>query len=308
MTHESVRIGIDLGGTKTEAIALDLNGEVLAHRRVNTPAHDYDEIVRAIVVLVHELELELQRRATVGVGTPGAVSPRTGLIKNSNTIVLNDRPLVRDLAGALAREVRLENDANCFALSEAADGAGVGARVVFGVILGTGVGGGVVIDGELVNGRNRIAGEWGHNPLPWMHGEEFPGLPCYCGHDGCVETFLSGAGLARDYLARCGENLTAKAITERAEAGEVHAIETLGAYQDRLARALAGVVNVIDPDVIVLGGGLSNIARLYEGLEQRVEKYAFTDALDTRIVQNAHGDSGGVRGAAWLGGKQYGTA
>jgi fructokinase len=306
MTHESIRIGIDLGGTKTEAIALGSGGEVLGSRCVETPAHDYDEILRAIVVLVHEFELELQRRATVGVGTPGAVSPRTGLIKGSNTIVLNDRPLARDLARALGREVRLENDANCFALSEAADGAGVGARVVFGVILGTGVGGGGVIDGELVSGRNRIAGEWGHNPLPWMHGDEFPGLPCYCGHDGCVETFLSGAGLSRDYLARCGENLTAKAISERAEEGEVHAIETLGAYQDRLARALAGVVNMLDPDVIVLGGGLSNIARLYEGLEQRVEKYAFTDALDTKILQNAHGDSGGVRGAAWLWGKQGG--
>ena len=300
MTHESIRIGVDLGGTKIEAIALAGDGEILARRRVATPASEYDAILRSIVVLVHELELELGRRAAVGVGTPGAISSHTGLMKNSNTAALNGRPLDRDLANALARDVRLENDANCFALSEAVDGAGAGARIVFGVILGTGVGGGLVIDGALVDGRNRIAGEWGHNPLPWMRGDEAPGRPCYCGHDGCIETFLSGGALVHEFLVRSGESSSGEAISALAEAGDPLALETIAAYQDRLARALASVVNIVDPDVIVLGGGLSNIGRLYEGLERRVEKYAFTDVLETKIRPNVHGDSGGVRGAAWL--------
>ena len=300
MTHESIRIGVDLGGTKIEAIALDPFGAVLARRRIPTPSHDYDAILRAIGALVHDIELETNRRASVGVGAPGALSPRTGLIKNSNTTGLNGKPLDRDLARLLARPVRLENDANCFALSEAVDGAAKGVAVVFGVILGTGVGGGLIMDGKVVAGRNRIAGEWGHNPLPWMKPEEYPGRPCYCGHDGCVETFLSGGGLAFEFHARCGETLNGPDIAARADAGDAIALESIKAYQERLARALAGVVNLLDPDVIVLGGGVSNVARIYEGLEKLVEQHAFTDVVDTKILQNLHGDSGGVRGAAWL--------
>ncbi len=300
MTHESLRIGIDLGGTKIEAVALDATGEIVARRRTPTPAHDYDSILRAIAVLVHEIELEQGRRASVGVATPGAISPRSGLIKNSNTTGLNGRPLDRDLAALLERPVRIENDANCFALSEAADGAAADSPVVFGVILGTGVGGGLVVDRRAIAGPNKIAGEWGHNPLPWMRGEEYPGRRCYCGHDGCVETFLSGPALAYDFFTRSGKKLQAFEIATLATEGDALALECLDIYSDRLARALASVVNLLDPDAIVLGGGVSNVTHIYEGLRQRVEHYAVTDALDTKIVQNLHGDSSGVRGAAWL--------
>jgi fructokinase len=300
MSHESIRIGVDLGGTKIEAIALDFSGAVLARRRVATPAHDYDEIVRAVAALVRDIELETQRRGTVGVGAPGSISTHTGLAKGSNTQVVNGKPLDADLSRALARPVRVENDANCFALSEAVDGAGQGARVVFGVILGTGVGGGVVVDGKVLAGRNRICGEWGHTPLPWMSAEEFPGARCFCGHDGCIETFLSGRGLARDYARRAGGDASGEEIVARAESGEAAALAALEAYRDRLARALAVVVDILDPDVIALGGGLSNIGPLYSGLRERVARHAFTDALDTKILRNRHGDSGGVRGAAWL--------
>jgi fructokinase len=300
MSNESIRIGIDLGGTKIEAIALDFAGETLARRRIATPAHDYDEIIRAVAALARDVELETNRRGSVGVGAPGSVSKATGLAKGSNTLVLNGRPLAADLSAALARPVRLENDANCFALSEAVDGAGQGARVVFGVILGTGVGGGVVIDQRVMQGRNHIGGEWGHTPLPWMTPEEYPGARCFCGHDGCIETFLSGPGLSRDYARRSGETLRGEEIVARAEAGEAAALAALDAYRDRLARALALVIDILDPDVIALGGGMSNVAPIYEGLMERVAAHAFTDALDTRIVKNVHGDSGGVRGAAWL--------
>lgn len=300
MTQESIRIGVDLGGTKIEAIALDFSGGILARRRVATPAQDYGEIVRAIAALVRDLELETQRRGTVGVGAPGSISTHTGLVKGSNTQVVNGRPLQDDLSKALARPVRVENDANCFALSEAVDGAGQGARLVFGVILGTGVGGGVVVDGKVLSGRNRIAGEWGHTPLPWMTREEYPGARCFCGHEGCIETFLSGPGLAREYARRAGAGATGEEIAARAELGEAAALAALDAYQDRLARALAMLIDILDPDVIALGGGVSNIARLYAGLSERVARHAFTDALDTTILRNRHGDSGGVRGAAWL--------
>jgi fructokinase len=300
MSHESIRIGVDLGGTKIEAIALDFSGETLPRRRIATPAQDYDEIVRAVGALVHDVELETNRRGTVGVGAPGSVSKVTGLVKGSNTLVLNGRPLAADLSAALARPVRIENDANCFALSEAVDGAGQGARVVFGVILGTGVGGGVVIDQRGMQGRNHIGGEWGHTPLPWMTPDEYPGARCFCGHDGCIETFLSGPGLSRDYARRSGETLRGEEIVARAEAGEAAALAALDAYRDRLARALALVIDILDPDVIALGGGMSNVTPIYEGLMERVAAHAFTDALDTRIVKNIHGDSGGVRGAAWL--------
>jgi fructokinase len=300
MTHDSLRIGVDLGGTKIEAVALNAQGEVVARRRAPTPAHDYEAILRAISVLVHEIELETGRRGSVGVGTPGAISARTGLVKNSNTTGLNGKAFDRDLSAALGRDIRVENDANCFALSEASDGAGAGAHVVFGVILGTGVGGGIVVDGKLLLGRNHVAGEWGHNPLPFMRAEEFPGAPCYCGRRGCIETFLCGAGLARDYLQRSGVEATGEDIARRLAGGDAHAAASLAVFKERLARALAHVVNLLDPDVIVLGGGVSNIDALYDGLERLVEERAFSDTLDTKILRNAHGDSSGVRGAAWL--------
>jgi fructokinase len=300
MTRDFIRIGVDLGGAKIEAIALDAEGETLARRRVATPAHDYAAIVGAIAALVGEIESDIGRRGAVGVGAPGAISTHTGLVKNSNTAVINGKPLDVDLSRSLARPVRVANDANCFALSEAVDGAGRGAGVVFGVILGSGVGGGVVVNGRIIEGRNCVAGEWGHTPLPWMTEDEYPGEPCFCGHRGCVETFLGGAGLARDYERRSGEGRPATQIAALAEAGDAVACESLERYQERLARGLAMVVDLIDPDVIVLGGGLSNISRLYEGLAARVGEHAFTDALNTKILPNAHGDSSGVRGAAWL--------
>lgn len=300
MTQTSLRIGVDLGGTKIEAVALDHAGKTLALRRVVTPAHDYAEILRAIGILVREIEFETGLRGAVGVGAPGAISSQTGLVKNSNTAVLNGNPLDVDLARALGRPVRVENDANCFALSEAVDGAGSGARVVFGVILGTGVGGGIVVNGKSLNGPNHVAGEWGHTPLPWMTMGEFPGQRCFCGHHGCIETFLSGPGLARDYFARSGVSVTGAEVFLRADQGETAAKSVIDAYQDRLARALALIVNIIDPDVIVLGGGVSNAPQIYEGLFTRIAAHAFTDALETKIRRNVHGDSSGVRGAAWL--------
>jgi fructokinase len=255
-----MRIGIDLGGTKIEAIVLDENGATLLRRRVPTPNGDYVGTLNAIADLVLLSERELCQNGSVGVASPGAISTRTGLLKNSNSTVLNGRPLIRDLSQRLGRPIRLENDANCFALSEAIDGAAEGANVVFGVILGTGVGGGIVIGEELIAGHNKIAGEWGHNPLPWATESERPGAPCYCGKSGCVETFLSGAGLARDYRSRTGNHLTAEEIALAASGGDKSAQECLTVYQDRLARSLSVVINLLDPDVIVLGGGLSNSA------------------------------------------------
>jgi fructokinase len=295
-----MRIGIDLGGTKIEAIVLDENGATLLRRRVPTPNGDYVGTLNAIADLVLLSERELCQNGSVGVASPGAISTRTGLLKNSNSTVLNGRPLVRDLSQRLGRPIRLENDANCFALSEAIDGAAEGANVVFGVILGTGVGGGIVIGEELIAGHNKIAGEWGHNPLPWATESERPGAPCYCGKSGCIETFLSGAGLARDYRSRTGNYLTAKEIALAASGGDKSAQECLTVYQDRLARSLSVVINLLDPDVIVLGGGLSNIVQLYAGLSALTGIYTFSDGLDTAIVRAAHGDSSGVRGAAWL--------
>ena len=295
-----MRIGIDLGGTKIEAIALADDGAALLRRRVPTPVGDYAGTVRAVRELVSGLEQELSRGGTVGVATPGAISPRTGLIKNSNSTVLNGKPLDRDLVEALARPVRLENDANCFALSEAVDGAAAQQHTVFGVILGTGVGGGLVIGQQLVGGPNRIAGEWGHNPLPWPRDAERPGPACYCGQSGCIETFLSGPGFSRDYQARTGIALPAAGIVRAAEAGDRAAADCLDAYKDRLARSLATLINVIDPDAIVLGGGLSNIRPLYEGLASLIQAYAFSDGVTTPVLQAVHGDSSGVRGAAWL--------
>ncbi len=303
MTAKSrgLRIGVDLGGTKIEAIALDEAGVVRLRRRVPTPAGDYEEILNAVAGLVAETERELGEQGMVGVATPGALSRRTGLIKNSNSIALNGKPLDRDLASHLRRPVRLENDANCFALSEAVDGAAADAHMVFGVILGTGVGGGLVVGKSLLGGRNRIAGEWGHNPLPWAHDDERPGAPCYCGRTGCIETFLSGAGLVREYRRQGGgEEVSAEDIAAAAADGNRAASAALDRYEDRLARSLAAVVNIIDPDAIVLGGGLSNIARLYARVPHLVERYAFSDGIDTPIRRARHGDSSGVRGAAWL--------
>jgi fructokinase len=278
-----MRIGVDLGGTKIEAIALGADGTILARHRVPTPVGDYAGTLDAVAGLVGTIEQQLGCQGSIGVGTPGAISSRTGLIKNSNSTVLIGKRLDQDLAAKLQRPVRLANDANCFALSEAADGAGAGAGVVFGVILGTGV-----------------AGEWGHNPLPWPRTDELPGAPCYCGKAGCIETFLSGPGLARAYQAETGKVLTAEAVARAAAAGQPQAAACLDLYADRLARALTAVINILDPDVIVLGGGLSNIARLYEELPARIASYAFSDAIDTPIVRARHGDSSGVRGAAWL--------
>jgi fructokinase len=295
-----VRIGIDLGGTKIEAIAIDRGGRELARRRVPSPARDYDAIIEAIAGLVDGLERQLGGGATVGVGIPGVTSPATGLVKNANTTVLIGRPFDRDLGTRLGREVRLANDANCFAMSEAADGAAAGAGAVFGVILGTGVGGGLVIGGRIIGGANAIAGEWGHNPLPWPKDTERPGPRCYCGKHGCTETFISGPALVRDFAEAAGRPLAVPEIVAAAENGELDAIAALERYEDRLARALATVINVVDPDVIVLGGGLSNLSRLYASVPQRWEAYVFSDAVRTRLLPARHGDSSGVRGAAWL--------
>jgi len=298
----AVRIGIDLGGTKIEGIALSPAGEELARRRVPTPSGDYAAILRAVAQMVHALEHDAGARgsATVGVGIPGAVSPVTGLIKNANSTCLIGRALDRDLALASGRPVRLANDANCFVVSEAADGAAQGARVAFGVILGTGVGGGIALEGRAWAGANAIAGEWGHNPVPWPNPDELPGVPCYCGKRGCIETFLSGPALARDYAARAGEKLDSEDVVARANADDPHAAATLARYEERLARALATVVNVLDPDVIVLGGGLSGIARLYDNVPRLWQRWVFSDRADTPLRPNRHGPASGVRGAAWL--------
>ncbi len=295
-----MRLGVDLGGTKIEAIALDGAGRVLLRRRIATPRDDYQRTLDAIVDLVRQLEAELGEEGTVGIGMPGAISPATGLVKNANSTWLIGKPLDRDLAGLLGRPVRLSNDANCFALSEATDGAGAGARVVFGAIVGTGCGGGIVVDGKVLTGPNAVAGEWGHNSLPWPDEAEWPGPPCYCGKRGCIETFVSGTALGRDYRAATGQGLTAPEIVARAAAGDAAADAALGRYESRLARALAALVNVLDPDVIVLGGGMSNVARLYANVPQLWGRWAFSDRLDNRLVPPVHGDSSGVRGAAWL--------
>ena len=304
-----MRIGVDLGGTKIEAIALDGSGETLARRRVDTPESDYTGTVKAVADLVLQLEAETGRTGSVGLGLPGAVAPGTGLLKNANSVCLNGKPLQADLEAAMQRPVRLANDADCFALSEATDGAAAGAAVVFGVIVGTGTGGGVVVRGQLLSGPNAIAGEWGHNPLPWPQPEELPGPHCYCGKFGCIETFLSGPGLALDHETVAGEKLDSAsivALTEnRDEQGYIAAEATLQRYERRMAKALASVINLLDPDVIVLGGGLSNIRRLYDAVPELWGEYVFSagvggEAVRTRLLPPKHGDSSGVRGAAWL--------
>jgi fructokinase len=296
-----VAIGIDLGGTKVEIIAMDEAGKELIRRRRPTPREDYEGTLALIAAMVGEVEDELATRATVGVGHPGAISPATGLIKNANSTWLNGRPFDRDLMHRLERPVAFANDANCLALSEATDGAGAGAAVVFAVILGTGVGGGVVVHGHVLGGPNAIAGEWGHNPLPWPRDDERPGRLCYCGLHGCIETWLSGVGLAADHAAITGERVPGPTIVERATAGDPAALASIERYEDRLARGLASVMNLLDPEVIVLAGGVSNVTRLYEKVPARWARYVFSDAVRTRLRPPVHGDSTGVRGAAWLG-------
>jgi len=295
-----LRIGVDIGGTKIEAAALDAGGRIVARRRTATPAGDYAGTIAAVRGLVGELEAALGETGTVGVGMPGAVSPATGLIKNANSTCLNGKPFDRDLAEALDRPLRFANDANCFALSEAVDGAAQGAAVVFGVILGTGVGGGIVVERRLLTGRNAIAGEWGHSPLPWPGDSERPGPACYCGRRGCLESFLSGPGLAADHRLVTGIPLDAAAIARQAAAGDPDAVASLTRYEDRLARGLAMVINLLDPDVIVLGGGLGQIERLYANVPRHWGAYIFSDTVATLLAPPRHGDSSGVRGAAWL--------
>ena len=294
-----MRIGIDLGGTKIEGIALAADGTELLRRRIDTP-RDYAATLAGITDLVAEIERETGETGTVGIGIPGAVSPATGLVKNANSTWLIGEPLDRDLARRLGRPVRVMNDANCFALSEATDGAGAGAAMVFGVILGTGVGGGIVFERRCHDGPNRIAGEWGHNPLPWPRDDELPGPLCYCGRHGCIETYLSGPGLERDHQRHTGQRLGTRDIVRAAAEGRTPALETIRRYHDRLGRGLAAVINLLDPDVIGLGGGMSNLPDLAAEAARAVIPYVFSDTVANRIVRNLHGDSSGVRGAAWL--------
>ena len=296
----TTRIGIDLGGTKIEAAVLGDDGAVRARRRVATPRDDYAATLRSIAALVEDLEAEMGSATVVGVGMPGTISPATGLAKNANSVWLNGHPLAEDLRRLLPRPLRFANDANCFALSEAVDGAAAGAGAVFGVIVGTGTGGGVVVHGRIWTGPNAVAGEFGHNPLPWPNLDEGPGPQCYCGQTGCIETYLSGPGLSRDHERTTGQSLDAAGIAVRAASGDVAAEATLRRYEDRMARALASVINVLDPDVVVLGGGLSNLSRLYVTVPRLWTRYVFSDRVDTRLVSPRHGDSSGVRGAAWL--------
>lgn len=296
-----MRIGIDLGGTKIEAIGIDRGGVEKFRKRVPTPAGDYDGTLKAIKALVDDVERTLGVSGSrVGLGMPGSMSLTTGLVKNANSVCLIGKPFNKDLETILARPVRVANDANCFTLSEATDGAGAGASVVFGVIVGTGCGGGIVVNRQVLNGPNSIAGEWGHNPLPWPQPSELPGPLCYCGKHGCIETFLAGPSLARDYKERSGKTLTADKIASEADAGDLQARAAMERFEDRMARALVSVINVLDPDVIVMGGGVSNIMRLYTNVPPLWMKYAFSDHLATKLVKAKHGDSSGVRGAAWL--------
>ena len=296
----ALRIGVDLGGTKIEALALGEDGRELLRRRIVTPRDDYSRTLRAIADLVLDLERELQSKASVGIGMPGALSPASGLVKNANSTWLNGQALDRDLSALLDRPLRFANDANCFALSEATDGSAAGAATVFGAIVGTGTGGGVVVNGRVLTGRNVIAGEWGHNPLPWPEDSERPGPVCYCGLAGCIETFLSGPGLSRDHAAATGQKLTGEGVARQAENGDPAAEASIARYEGRMARALASVVNLLDPDVIVLGGGVSNLSRLYVNVPRLWSRFVFSDRVDTRLLPPKHGDSSGVRGAAWL--------
>jgi fructokinase len=298
-----IRLGIDLGGTKIAGIVLAPNGACLAEHRVPAPRHDYAATMQTVGELVARLEAEAGGKGTIGIGMPGSLSPASGLVQNANSTWLNRRPFGRDLEGHFSRPVRLANDANCFALSEAVDGAGAGARSVFGVILGTGCGGGLVHEGRLIDGPRGIGGEWGHNPLPWPRADEHPGPTCWCGRAGCMETWVSGPGLQADHAGATGEHLSAEAIAAGAVAGDAEARDTLDRHASRLARGLASVVNVFDPDVIVLGGGLSKLVHLYEVLPDLMAPHIFADARHVTIKPPRWGDAGGARGAAWLWGR-----
>jgi fructokinase len=297
----TLALGIDLGGTKIEIIALDGDGNVLLRRRRSSPRGSYEATLEALRDLIAETEFELGTKGTLGFGTPGAISPATGLMKNSNSTWLNGKPFDRDLADCLGREIAIANDADCLALSEATDGAAAGASTVFCVIIGTGVGGGLVVRGRPLAGPNAIAGEWGHNQLPWPKPEELPGPDCYCGLAGCIETWLSGPGMAADHLSVTGKAIDPPAIVKAAAEGNADAEATIQRYEHRLARGLSMVINLVDPDVIVLGGGLSKLERLYDTVPKIWRDYVFSDAVSTALRAPAHGDSSGVRGAAWLG-------
>jgi fructokinase len=296
----AMRIGIDLGGTKIEGLVLSQDGRELARERVPTPAGDYRATLQAVAGLVAKLEADAGGECRVGIGMPGTFSRATGRVRNANSVCLNGQPMQQDMETLLERPLRFANDADCFALSEATDGAAAGARVVFGVIVGTGTGGGIVVDGELVAGPNGIAGEWGHNPLPWPRADELAGPACYCGLHGCIETWLSGPGLSNDYHRATGDTVEAVEIERRARSGDTPSLAALARHADRMARALASVINLVDPDVIVLGGGVSNIDSLYAAVTAGWGRHVFSDRVDTRLVRAMHGDSSGVRGAAWL--------
>ena len=295
-----MRIGIDLGGTKIEALAIDDRGIGIFRHRIQTPRNDYAGTLQALANLVTTIELEAGEVGSVGVGIPGCISQKTGCVKNSNATWINGRPLDKDLGRLLRREVRVENDANCFAISESVDGAAAGKRTVFGVILGTGCGGGMSINGRSFAGANGVAGEWGHNPLPWPNAEEYPGPQCYCGKRGCLEQWISGTGLELDYKTRSGSVRSAREIVAASEDGDPLAIAALERFDDRVARGLSLMINIVDPDVIVLGGGVSNSKRLYQSIPERLSSYVFGGEVSTPVVQALHGDASGVRGAAWL--------
>ena len=302
-----IRIGIDLGGSKIEGIALDENGVELARQRVATPAGDYQATLRAIKSLIEQIEMEvgveIKPQATIGICTPGALSyanSDVGVLKNSNSVCMNGEPVHQDLEVLLQRPIKITNDANCFALSEATDGAAKNAGIVFGVIIGTGVGAGIVVNKQVLNGANAIAGEWGHNPMPWPDDDELPGPDCYCGKQGCIETFLSGPGLAYDHELHTGHVRTSMQIVKQAEQGDADAEESLQRYELRMAKGLAHVINILDPDIIILGGGMGNIQRLYQNVPKLWGEYVFSDAVNTKLLPPKFGDSSGVRGAAWL--------
>jgi len=294
-----LRVGLDIGGTKTELIALDAGGDKRLGRRIETPHGSYEPALAGLAALVGDAERELGASASVGICMPGTLSAESGLVTNAYSTPFNGKPLKRDLERLLARELRFENDANCFALSEASDGAARGQRVVFGAILGTGAGGGIVVDGRIVGGAGRGA-EWGHNPLPWMTPDEYPGPRCYCGRDGCIEQFVAGPALAAQHERATGAKLAPSTIAERARKGDAACADSLARLENRLARALAHVINLLDPDVIVLGGGLSNIESLYATVPKLWRAYTYSASVETRLVRAAHGDASGVRGAARL--------
>ena len=299
-----MKIGIDLGGTKIEGIALSDAGDELFRQRVATPQGDYPGILQAIADLVTSIEAGTGEQGSIGIGTPGALSPATGLMRNSNSVCMNGKPVLDDLQSTLGRKVRIANDANCFALSEATDGAASDYAVVFGVIIGTGTGAGIVVDRKVLVGPNAIAGEWGHNPLPWPEAEELPGADCFCGRSGCIETWVSGPGMVRDHCQHNAlahsQDITPKVLVDAAEQGDGSAVQTIQRYERRLAKSLAHVINMLDPDVIVLGGGMGNIDSLYVNVPTLLPEFVFSDVVNTKIVAPVHGDSSGVRGAAWL--------